>query len=474
MGSAYLSLPVRGVRVDVGDSQGPCEWWRHTVGHGGINTHPLPQVVVEGVTKLQPRLIRIFIQEAFKVYPEHGRFDWSLLDAYMESFAATGAKVVASINIKPAPLFPEIDQTIWMPNNVEEWQMVIGAMVQRYSVDRPIVTYWEIGNETDIGENGGTPYLIPDPDDYLAFYQMTIKPILEVFPEAMVGGPAACWIDNEPLVGFVERCLKENVRLDFISWHRYNNNPEQHVMGVEKAKKRLEGFGANRPEMLYTEWAPNFMNIRDGLDLHREGHNQNISVQDMAYDPYRAAIVAASIIGMLDAGLDWSFYYHIWDQCFYPDAFRSFYSEYGLGLMYEHWNEMPHRLGLFGVDGEVRPSYFVYQMLTHLGTERIAAHSDDSAIRVMATRNEADASLLLVNFDIASANECVVQFEFTIPNPGEKLLTIYRIDENQSWSEDTLELKPIERRTIVTTENYRCQVLLPPDSVALVKLEHIQ
>jgi xylan 1,4-beta-xylosidase len=379
------------------------------LGHGGINTLPLPQSVVEGIKKLQPRLIRIFIQESFNIYPEHGRFDWSLLDPFMESFAETGAKIVASINIKPKPLFPVIDQTIWMPNNIEEWQTVIGAMVCRYSVERPLITYWEIGNETDIGENGGTPYLIPDPDDYMTFYQMTIKPILEVYPEAKVGGPAACWIDNEPLVGFVERCLKEHVRLDFISWHRYNNNPEQHVLGVEKAKKRLEGFEANRPEMLYTEWAPNFMVVRDGLDVHRELHNQHISVQEMSLDPYRAAVAAASIIGMLDAGLDWSFYYHIWDQCFYPESFQSFYSEHGLSLMYEHWNEIPHRFGLFGVDGEVRPYYFVYQMLTHLGPERVAAGSDDPALRVLATRDEHYASLLLVNYDLSSARDCVAQ-----------------------------------------------------------------
>jgi hypothetical protein len=389
----------------------------------------------------------------------------------MAAFAETGAKVVASINIKPEPLFPDIDQNVWMPNNVEEWQQVIAAMVNRYSVEQPIVTYWEVGNETDIGENGGTPYLIPDPDDYMAFYKMTMKPILEAFPQAKVGGPAACWIDNEPLVGFVERCLKEDVRLDFISWHRYNDNPDMHVLGVEKAKKRLEGFGDKRPEMLYTEWAPNFMMVRDGIDLHQALHNQNIAIQETASEPYRAAIVAASIIGMLEAGLDWSFYYHIWDQCFYPDEFRSFYSEHGLGLMYEHWNEVPHRFGLFGVDGEVRPHYFVYQMLTHLCSQYVAAESDDPAVHVLATGNAGDASILLVNHDLSSTSDRIIQLSFTDPNPGEKLLTVYRIDEDQNWSQETLELIPTERRTIVTMEQYRCQVLLPAYGVVLVKLE---
>src|SRR5712692_8617240 len=352
LNNSYLNLPVRGVQVNARQAQGKCEWWRHSLGHGGINSRPLPPHVVDGLRKLRPKLIRTFLQECFNIYPDHDQFNWSILDPYMEALAATGANVVASINVKPKALFPVVDHGIWMPNNVEEWQRVIAALVQRYSVDKPIVTYWEIGNETDIGENGGAPYLIPDPDDYLKFYLMTIQPILEVFPQARVGGAASCWIDNEPLVGFIDRCLRDNVRLDFISWHRYNDNPEQHALGVEKAKQRLAGF-AKRPEMLYTEWGPQFTYIRDSIDLHLKPHPQHISLEELAYAPYRAAFVAASILGMLEAGLDWSFYYHIWDQCFYPEEFRPFFSEAGLNLMHEHWNEVPHRFGLFGVNGEV-------------------------------------------------------------------------------------------------------------------------
>jgi xylan 1,4-beta-xylosidase len=471
MTSSDASLPVCGVQIDATAPLGACEWWRHTLGLGGINHLPLPPHVVEGVSKLQPRLIRIFIQEYFDIYPEHGRFNWSILDPYMDSLAATGAKIVASIDIKPKPLYPLIDHSLWQPNDVAEWQQVIAALVQRYSVEKPYVTYWEVGNETDIGENGGTPFLIPDPDDYMQFYLMTIKPILAVFPDAKVGGTAACWIDNEPLVGFIERCRRDDVRLDFISWHRYNNNPEQHVLGVEKAKQRLAAFTGKRPEMLCTEWAPRLLRIDESIDLHRKPHPQYISVEEIAYAPYRAASVAASIIGLLDAGLDWSFYYHIWDQCFYPDKFRPFYSDAGLALMHEHWNEVPHRLGLFGVGEEVRPQYFVYAMLARLGAERLLAQADHTALYTLATHDSNRVSALLVNFELTAARDCVAQLHFTLPNPGEKLLTIYRLDEKRSWSGETFDLIPVEQRTVATFAEYRCQVLLPAYSVALVELE---
>ena len=37
---------------------------------------------------------------------------------------------------------------------------------------------------------------------------MTVAPILKTFPAARVGGPAACWVENEPLPGFVERGIQ--------------------------------------------------------------------------------------------------------------------------------------------------------------------------------------------------------------------------------------------------------------------------
>ena len=185
--------------------------------------------MVAGVRRLRPRLVRIFIQEFFRIYQGSGQFDWSRLDPYMAALAATGAKVVAAITIKPAALYPEIDQAQWRPRDVQEWQRVIAELVRRYSVERPIVTHWEVGNETDIGEHGGCPYLIPDPEDYGEYYAMTIRPILEAYPQARVGGPAIAGIRNKLMAGFVDYCRRTGAQLDFISWHIYNSRPAAHL-----------------------------------------------------------------------------------------------------------------------------------------------------------------------------------------------------------------------------------------------------
>jgi xylan 1,4-beta-xylosidase len=456
--SHILSLPPEDVFIDRAATRGPLEWWRQALGHGGINALPLPPRVVAGVAKLQPRLIRVFIQEHFDIYPERGRLNWRQLDPFMEALARTGAKVVAAITIKPKVLFPKVDPASWRPNDVAQWQRVIYELTKRYSVDKPIVTHWEVGNETDIGESGGCPYLIPDPKDYAEYYRMTIEAVLAAFPSGKVGGPASCWIDNQPLPGLIEACRDTGTRLDFISWHLYHDDPQRHALGVEKAKQYLRGLRGPRPEMLVTEWNKSF---------------EPVSCEELAFAPRRAANVAASLLAMLEAGLDWSFYYHIWDQVFHPDPFRPFFSEAGIHMMETHWNEQPHRFGLFGVGGEVRPQYFVYQMLSRLGEERIAGYCEDPNLHVLAAQTESRVSALLVNFGLDESRDILVTARFAGLTHGRKMLTIYRLDSARRWCAKDLEQIPLERREVYASDEFHCQVYCPRDSVALVTLEDI-
>ena len=80
----WQDWPVAKLSVNVAQDEGLLELWRHAIGHGGINDSPLPARVSGGLAQLHPRLIRIFIQEFFSVYPEHGRFNWARLDPYMD------------------------------------------------------------------------------------------------------------------------------------------------------------------------------------------------------------------------------------------------------------------------------------------------------------------------------------------------------------------------------------------------------
>jgi len=455
MGWRSLPNQVTDVNVDAAPTGERLETWRHALGHGGVNWLPLPAPVVDGVRRLGPRLIRVFIQEFFRVYPESGRFDWSRLDPYMDALAATGAKVVAAITIKPRALYPDIDQARWRPNSVAEWQHVIAELTRRYSVQRPIVTHWEIGNEPDIGENGGCPYLITDPEEYGEYYAMTVRPILEVFPEARVGGPALASVHHELLPGLVDYCGRAGTQLDFVSWHRYSDSPGDHAECVRLARRALDGLPGRRPELMVTEWSCSL--------------GGKVSVEERACDPRRAAITAAAIMDMMDAGLDWSFYYHIWDQTCFHDDFAPFFSQKGVALMTRHWNEIPHRLGLFGVEGQVRPQYFVYQMLSRLGDERLAVDSRPG-LRALAGRDGDRVGVMIVNHGAEGAADRVANLRFCNLSPGVKSLTVERIGGDRRWRADALELDPVERRDVSVAGEFSCQVSVPADSVAAVWL----
>jgi xylan 1,4-beta-xylosidase len=444
------------VRIDAHTQTGPLELWRHSVGHGGINPLPLPDRVVAGIKQLRPRLVRIFIQEFFQVCPEPGRLDWSKLDPYMDSFDRMGAKIVAAICIKPRAIYPQINPGIWRPDDVAQWQHVIAEMVRRYSVERKLVTHWEVGNETDIGEDGGCPYHIPRAADYSEYYRMTIEPILRVFPEAKVGGPAVAWDCRGLLTEFAHLCRQHSLPLDFVSWHRYDSDPKSHAEIVRAMDAMGKALPGGRPELFITEW-------------NRQLTDEPM-VEDQAYNPLRAAQAAAILLDMHQAGVDWTFYYHLWDQVCRASDFAPFFTPRGVVLMLRHWNEIPHRLGLFSVDERVRPQYFLYRMLAELGGTSLYTHAD-GAVRVLASQAPAGIRALAVNLGSETGGGRSISWQFSGLRPGPKRLRFYRIDDQQRWCTQTLEMQPVESRDVWTQEQFECRNFLPPDTVGLLCLD---
>ncbi len=471
MNSHFLNLPICDVAVDVQRSMGKLEWWRHSVGQGGVNSLPLPTKVVEGIQKLRPRLVRVFIQEFFFIYPDHGTFAWNRLDVFLESFAATGAKIVADLTIKPKVLFPEVNATIWLPNDMEEWQRVIFALVQRYSVEKPYISYWEVGNETEIGEQGGCPYLIQGPEDYIEFYIAVVKAIRAACPKAKVGGPAACVLDHNPMPRLIQFCRETGTPLDFVSFHYYNDDPKWALGWIEKIESYFLDWPGPRPEILLTEWNKDFYTLHQEYNQRYNRMGRDVSVIEMYREPKRAAIIAASVIEMMGTKLDWSFLYSIWDQTLYPDTWRPWFSEAGVRMLAERCNDLPLRLKLFGYRNEADPSFFFYLLLTRMGDEKLFAQSSSTDVRVLAGCQAGEQSVMLVNFNLIESNDKIIEVTFQNLKPGSRRLTIYRIDQECRWNEETLEPNPIEIRDTYTLENFCTQVYLPADSISVIHLK---
>ena len=101
---------------------------------------------------------------------------------------------------------------------------MIFHLVDHYKQRGQSGLYWEIGNEGDIGESGGSPYRFTS-ENYVRYYRHTVAAILKADPTARVGGPAVANWKSPILPALVDYCDKEKVPLNFISWHTYTNHP---------------------------------------------------------------------------------------------------------------------------------------------------------------------------------------------------------------------------------------------------------
>ena len=455
----YTMMTHVKANIDFAVVSGTLDFKNHTAGIGGVNSSPMPQLVAEGMAKLKPDMIRIFIQEFFFIEKDNGELDFTALDKYMRSVHATGADVMASICIKPKSLYPVVDETIWRPNDVQRWQHIIAAMVKRYSVDNKYVTHWGIGNEINIGEWGGCPYKITDVNDYFEYYKMTVEPVLKVFPEAKVGGPSWAGTGKECYQffdEFINLCTKEKTQLDFISYNIYSDHPDNHVNGALKIKDIVDKYNS-QIKIYITE-----LNVDLG----------GISLEERAYISKRAAGLGAILHEYYKrANFIHTFQYHIYDQFCDPDEFKPFYARYR--YMANHWNDEPHRLGLFDAAGHARPQYFLYSMLYTMAKNEVAAKvADYENIRLLASRDDRFITVFLTNYHPDKADDVTLSLYFKNAPQGKAKMTVYRIDGDRMWDNDRLKLNPVEDRMIYIHDDFWFSLYVPEDSVVLVTFDY--
>ena len=113
-------------------------------------------------------------------------------------------------------------------------------------------------------------------------------------------------------------------------------------------------------------------------------------------------------------------------------------------------------------------------MLSRLGEERLAAESDETSLRVLATRDATSLRVMLINLSQEAAQDRIVSLRLANLPPGRKQLTTYRIDAKRRWSEETLELLPVERREVETGPQFTFQVYSPTDTVTMITLEEME
>ena len=414
------------LRLSFASNLGPLNIDRIALGQGGLSEYPMWDDRVAEIRALHPRMIRLFIQEYYDLLPKPGVYHFDTLDQSVDLITRTGAKPLLSIAFKPKLLFPVVDQDIVEPQDYGKWEALIHALVTHYKQRGLTGLYWEVGNEPDIGEDGGCPYRFT-PENYPRYYRHTVAAILRADPTARVGGPALAGWQSPILPALIAFCAEKNVPLHFVSWHTYDSDPESIQATIQGVKALLKPYPSLKPETILDEW---------NMALTVPPSNPQIQPSFIAETAWR----------MKESGLDYSCYYHIRDYHVDRDRFAQFFSHKGASFMAAWWNRMPQYDGLFDYQNVMRPSYFTFQLLSRLTGDRLAVESGDKAVHAFLTYDKSYDlySLLMWNF---SADAVSVEVD---PRdlPASLVAKRRSLDAAAPSSDENARLRPLEDLTL--------------------------
>ncbi|MGA2632666.1 MAG: hypothetical protein ABSF16_00365 [Terracidiphilus sp.] len=346
--------------LDFAKNLGPVQMDHISLGQGGLSPDPMWDNRIAEVRALHPHLIRLFVQEYFDLLPANGRYHFATLDRSVDQIVRAGAVPLMTIAIKPKTLYPKVDQDVVDPADYTKWEQLIFQLVSHYKRKGLTGLYWEVGNEVDIGESGGSPYRFT-PENYARYYRHTVAAILRADPTAHVGGPALAYWKSPILPALLAFCEREKVPLSFVSWHIYSSDPKEIQQTIEGVKALLAQHPSLHPETILDEW------------------NMALTVPptDVRIQP---AFIAETAWRMKASGLTYSCYYHIRDYHLDRDQVAPFFSSGGAAFFASWWNRMPQYSGLFDYQDIMRPSYFTFELLARVTGERLEANSSDDTV----------------------------------------------------------------------------------------------
>jgi len=446
--TAFAQDRTATVNVSFTQKTGTLDIQRIALGQGGLSQDPMWDSRMGEIRALRPRLIRLFIQEYFDLLPEPGKYNFDSLDRSVDLILKTGAKPLMNIDFKPKVLYPSVDQDVVEPNSWQAWEDLISALVRHYNERGAGIQYWEVANEPDIGEDGGCPYRFK-PDNYLPYYQHTAAAILRADPNAKVGGPALANVHSPILPALIDFGASGKAPVHFVSWHIYSSEPLQIRKTIEYVKELLAKRPGFQPETFLNEW--------------------NMSLSHPVRDPrFQPAYVAETAWQMLDAGLDYSCYYHIRDYYVDVNKFSEFMSPKGAAFMARWWNRMPQYDGLIDYQNTVRPAYYSFKLLSRLTGDRLRFESSDPAVHGFFTY---DPMYLTHNLMIWNFSPNPVRINIAGSDvPDAVLMRPELLDATSPSYDENARLRPLDPVKI-TQGNLKTEVNLEPWGVAFWSFE---
>lgn len=401
--------------------------WRN-LSQGGESHVWRIEPIADTVRALHPEYIRLdHIYDFYEIvtgFPGNFQVDFTKLDLVLNDIRSVGATPYISLSYMPPAL--SNGDIVGAPVNYSDWQKLVQQTIQHVSGDLSFIdVYYEVWNEPDLF--GGWKYY--GSKNYLDLYAAAARGAAAAknTQAFKIGGPATTslyksWIDA--LLSFTS---KNNLRIDFISWHRYTYDLDQYRVDLAQARTWVAAYPQYNGQLEYqiTEW----------------GHNSEL---DAGYDgKLGAAHTVASAITMVGV-LERGFVFEIQDG---PDPNgQPYWGRWGLITANEHGAKLKLR-------------YRALRMLDELASQRLQLLGQGSKVKALSAKTEdGKVQTVLANFDPRDGGHETVPITYQYITPGNYQLSMKylsgdtRIDRVATTTASLRMLVPVPANEVVFTE----------------------
>lgn len=412
--------------INTTNPQGPLNsnLWQN-FSQGGEEAKDMIGPVATQIKTLSPKLIRIdHIFDYYDVYQSPGQYNFSKLDQVINSIISTEATPMLSLSYTPSSMAKN-NQNASEPNNWDDWYQLVKTTAKRYSVDKKINNiYYEVWNEPDLF--GGWHY--SKNPSYTALYIQTTRAVTQgINNQAIykIGGPATTAFYDNWVKSLFKTAKENNLRLDFISWHKYSKNISDFLIDFDKLNNILSDypdyFGIER---IITEIGPN-------------------SEPDNWYDNNLSAIHLLSLTTQLSGKIHKFFTFEIVDG---PTSKSKDSSGWGL-LTHPDKGQIP------------KPRFFAIQFLNRLQGQIVSSTGDGNFVTSLSTRNHNTIQTLIVNYDPDNIHHETFPITYKNLQPGK-----YELKYNY------FPKSSLTKTIIITGDSYSQQFYLEPNTSQIIEL----
>jgi len=204
------------------------------------------------IRKLQPEYIRIdhlFDFGSLEKKDNEGKsyLDFSFIDSRVDEIINLGAKPFLSLSYFPSFVSPQITT---IPSSLDSWKKIVGLTIQKYSgknYKNLSLVYYEVWNEPDL-------FGQMTPEQYYELYKSVVEAGNKCSncSQFKIGGPAITTLKKDWMNNFLKLVKQNNLRLDFVSFHSYQIDPEKTLWEVSELRK-LPYFPVSS-EVIISEW----------------------------------------------------------------------------------------------------------------------------------------------------------------------------------------------------------------------------